>query len=101
MSRTAYTLGRLIQDFVRGRDLPWTALWFGTLPVIGNLAYPMQIVSSGRDSEDPLARFVLYDGMTVLGRRLPIWGGPDTLTEHYLNHLPDRVLGTQANQETG
>ncbi len=92
VSRTIYTLGRLIQDAIRGRELPWTALWVGTLPVIGNLAFPLQIVRSGRDSDDPLARFVLYDGMSVLGRRMPIWGGPDTLTEHVFNHLPDRVL---------
>jgi hypothetical protein len=92
VSRTIYTSGRLIQDAFRGRELPWTALWVGILPVIGNLAFPLQIVRSGRDSDDPLARFVLYDSMSVLGRRMPIWGGPDTLTEHVFNHLPDRVL---------
>lgn len=91
VGRTIYTGGRLIQNLVRGRELPWTALWVGLFPVIGNLAFPMQIVRSGRD-EDTIARFLLYDGCRVIGRRTPIWGGEDTLTEHWFNRVPDRVL---------
>ena len=91
VGRTIYTGGRLVQNLVRGRELPWTALWVGLFPVIGNLAFPMQIVRSGRD-EDTIARFLLYDGCRVIGRRTPIWGGEDTLTEHWFNRVPSRVL---------
>lgn len=90
--RTVYTSGRLIQNLLRGRELPWTALWIGLIPVIGNLAFPLQIVRSGREDEDTIARFILYDGCSVIGRRLPIWGGMDTLTEHWFNRLPDHVV---------
>jgi hypothetical protein len=92
VGRTAYTAGRMIQNLLRGRELPWTALWVGLFPVLGNLAFPLQIVRSGREDEDTIARFLLYDGCSVIGRRIPIWGGPDTLTEHWINHWPDRLV---------
>lgn len=94
VGRTVYTSGRLIQNLLRGRELPWTALWIGLIPVIGNLAFPLQIVRSGREDEDTIARFILYDGCSVIGRRLPIWGGMDTLTEHWFNRLPNHVVRT-------
>ncbi len=96
VGRTLYTGGRLAQNFLLGRELPWTAFWVGLLPVIGNLAFPLQIVRSSRGEEDLLAQFILYDGCSVIGRRLPIWGGTDTLTEHAFNHLPDRLVRGRA-----
>ena len=92
VARTAYTLGRFVHAFLKGRELPWTALVVGTVPVFGNLAYPLQLVASGRGEKDILAQFILYDSCTLLGRKLPIWGGPDTLTEHAFNHLPDHWI---------
>ena len=92
LARTLYTLGRLIQASLRGRRRPWIALLVGAIPVAGNLAYPLQLVYSGSGQNDLLARFMLYDGATAFGRKLPIWGGPDTLTEHYFNRLPERIL---------
>ena len=91
VGRTLYTGGRMIQNLMLGRELPWTALWVGLFPVIGTLAFPLQIVRSSRGDEDTIARFLLYDGFSVMGRRIPIWGGPNTLTEHWANHLPDRL----------
>ena len=91
-ARTAYTLGRLVQNAWRGHELPWTALFAGMLPIVGNLAFPLQIIASSREEEDVLAQFILYDGFTSLGRRVPIWGGPDTLTEHVFNHVPDAIV---------
>ena len=35
---------------------------------------PLQIVSSSRGSDDLLAQFILYDGCTAIGARIPIWG---------------------------
>jgi len=92
-ARTLYTLGRLVQSYLAGRERPWVALGAGLVPVLGNLAYPLQIVASSHVEEDRVAQFLLYDGCAALGRRIPIWGGRDTLLEHRFNHLPDLVVG--------
>ncbi|MCZ6598092.1 MAG: hypothetical protein O7B99_10665 [Planctomycetota bacterium] len=92
LARTAYTGGRLVQSTLRGREKPWIALFVGVLPVVGNFAYPLQLLYSSRIEEDDLARFILYDGCARIGEKLPIWGGRDTLTEHRLNRLPDRLV---------
>ncbi len=96
IARSVYTLARLLQNAVRGRERPWVALGTGTLPVIGNVAFPIQILSTGTDEEHAVARFILHDTFSRLGRWVPIWGGPDTLTEHVLNRLPDRSLRKRA-----
>ncbi len=90
--RTFYTLGRLVQASMQGRERPWIALGVGVLPIVGNLAYPLQIAYSGAGRDDRIAQFLLYDGCSLIGAKLPIWGGRDTLTEHVFNHLPDRLL---------
>lgn len=89
IGRTGYTAGRLLQSVLRGRERPWVALLVGALPVVGNFAFPLQILYSSTEGRDHLARFILYDGCARLGEHLPIWGGRDTLTEHRLNRLPD------------
>lgn len=86
--RTAYTLGRTIQAAARLQPLPWVALLVGVMPVIGNAAYPAQLLYSGEKGLG-LPRFILYDVMATLGRNLPIWGGADSLTEHFMNRMPD------------
>ena len=93
IARTIYTSARVAHATLAGRDRPWIALGVGALPVLGNLAYPMQIAWTGAGREEPLAQFLLYDGCALLGGKLPIWGGRDTLTEHATNHLPDLLLG--------
>jgi len=92
VGRTAYTAARCVQNLLRGRELPLVALWTGVVPVIGNLAFPFQIARSGAEDEDLVAQFLIYDGAALVGRRLPLWGGRDTLTEHACNHVPDRWL---------
>ena len=72
--------------------LSLVSLVVGTVPVFGNLAYPLQLVASGRGEKDILAQFILYDGFAAAGQALPIWGGKDTLTEHIVNRLPDRLI---------
>lgn len=91
IGRTAYTLGRTAQAAARRQPLPWVALVVGLLPVVGNLAYPAQLLWAA-GHEHRLARFLIYDGGASIGRRLPVWGGADTFTEHFFNRLPDRVL---------
>ena len=97
LARTLYTSGRLVQSWLHGRERPWAALAVGVLPVVGNFAYPLQIVWSSTEQEDDLARFILYDGFARIGAHLPIWGGKDTLTEHVLNRLPDRIIGLRGD----
>ena len=92
VGRTLYTSWRMGLNFLHGKELPWTAFWTGLLPVVGTMAFPFQIARSGREEGDVVAQFIVYDGCALVGRRLPIWGGRDTLTEHRFNHLPDRWL---------
>lgn len=92
LARTAYTLVRCVRCTWRREERPWVALAVGILPAIGNLAYPLQIVSRSREREDVIAQFILYDACSLIGRRLPFFGGRDTLLEHALNHLPDRIV---------
>jgi hypothetical protein len=92
IGRTAYTLGRIVQATLSGERPPWVALVIGLLPVIGNAAYPVEIVYRGAEREGKLAGFILYDTTTTVGEMVPIWGGRDTGIEHRTNHLSDLVV---------
>jgi hypothetical protein len=92
MLRTAYTAGRLVQSIVLRRERPWIALFTGTVPVVGNFAFPLQIFYSSTEDRDDLARFLIVDAATRAGRKVPIWGGADTLTEHWFNRFADGAL---------
>lgn len=98
LGRTAYTLGRLIQASFRGRERPWVALAWGLLPVVGNGAYPMQILYTSTERDHDVAKFILIDLFTAVGRKLPIWGGPDTQTEHFFNRMPAWFLSKLSMQ---
>ncbi len=100
-ARTLYTLCRLIQNAATGRERPWIALWVGAFPVLGNVAYPLQIICSGTHRDGSVARFILYDTFSRIGRCVPIWGGPDTLTEHLLNRCPDLVIRPPRSEALG
>ncbi len=101
MVRTLYTSVRMAQSLRRGRELPLVALGVGLVPVLGNFAYPVQILYSSTEEQDDLARFILYDGCARLGRHVPIWGGADTLTEHVFNRLPDRLVNLRRRRSSG
>ena len=73
--RTVYTAGRTVQAALQGREKPWSALVAGALPMVGNLAYPLQIAYCGTDRDHELARFILYDTFARFGQKVPIWGG--------------------------
>ena len=92
VARTLYTGGRCIQATCQGRERPWIALLTGLLPAIGNLAYPLQIIYCGTGRDRQLAQFILYDTFARTGEKLPIWGGQDTLTEHFLNRIPNLIV---------
>ncbi|MEZ4255699.1 MAG: hypothetical protein R3A78_08265 [Polyangiales bacterium] len=88
--RSVYTFGRLIQSLVTRAPPPWIAFWVGLLPVLGNFAFPIQLLYSGR--RDDVALFLVHDFAAAVGRYVPIWGGPDTLTEHLANRLVTPLL---------
>ncbi len=89
IGRTLYTTYRLLQATARGQRRPWVALGVGLLPVVGNTAFPAQLLASSTEANGELARFILYDALAASGRAVPIWGGADSLTEHYCNRLGD------------
>jgi hypothetical protein len=68
------------------------ALGAGVLPVVGNAAYPAQLLYCSVETTGGLARFIVYDTFAAMGRAVPIWGGSDTLIEHAFNRLADRVV---------
>ncbi len=101
VARSLYTSCRLVQAALNGRERPWIALVVGTLPVVGNFAYPVQLAWSSTERDDDLARFILHDGFARIGARIPIWGGRDTATEHWFNRLPDRLMRVRRRAPLG
>ena len=91
LGRSSYTLWRIIQSANRGNERPWIALVIGVFPLIGNLAFPIQMMYSAGSKDEKLARFMIDDGFTRIGRILPIWGGADTWTEHAFNRIPGNL----------
>jgi len=92
VARTVYTLLRVVQELAAGRRAPWVALGVGAVPTFGNLAFPIEILYSGTRAEGRIARFLLRDLFCRLGQWVPIWGGPDTLTEHVFHAIPAGVF---------
>lgn len=90
--RTIYTLSRMTQEYFQGQRLAWVALAIGILPSFGNLAYPMQLLYRSREESGALARFIVYDICTAMGRSMPIWGGKDSGVEHWFNRACDRFV---------
>ena len=87
IARTLYTGGRMAQAWTRGMRPPWIALAIGLLPVVGNAAYPAQLLYCSTESTGGVARFILYDALGTMGRAIPIWGGSDSLLEHGFNRV--------------
>jgi len=92
VARTIYTLVRIGSATLRGSERPWAALAVGLLPIVGNLAYPFQIVRSALSGDQLVARFLLTDSFTRAGEKVPIWGGADTGTEHLFNCAPSWLM---------
>ncbi|MFV0593633.1 MAG: hypothetical protein ACK5M7_19835 [Draconibacterium sp.] len=94
--RTVYTLGRMIYERLllptNRRHPRWIALFVGMIPTFGNLAYPTQMVYAAGSKSLELSEFLMYDVSSRIGSKIPIWGGKDTLTEHFFNHLPDVII---------
>jgi hypothetical protein len=92
-SRTVYTGFRMFQSAAEGKELPWLAFFVGMIPLmIGNIAYPCQMIYSAAGQRGKVASFIVYDTFTRVGGAIPIWGGEDTLTEHFFNRSASNVL---------
>jgi hypothetical protein len=93
LSRTVYSGFRLFQSATEGKELPWLAFFVGMIPLmIGNIAYPCQMVYSAAGQRGKIASFIVYDTFTRIGGAIPIWGGEDTLTEHFFNRGASHVI---------
>ncbi len=92
IGRTLYTCARVLQAFARHQRRPWVALGSGLLPVVGNVAYPAQLLHGSTERDGELARFILYDTLAATGRSVPIWGGADSLVEHWCCRLGDLAV---------
>jgi hypothetical protein len=64
------------------------ALATGWLPVVGSIAFPLQMFAA----RPRLSTFLLRDAASKLGRRVPIYGGADSRTEIALIHATDWVI---------
>ena len=80
---------RLKQDTRNPRLI---ALLLGMMPQVGNAAYPVQMIYSATTGSKELAEFLTYDISSRVGEKIPIWGGRDTRTEHFFNHIPDIIV---------
>lgn len=94
--RTLYTSGRMVYDRLRQDNSNGNprliALLVGMIPTLGNAAYPVQMIYSATSGSKELAEFLTYDTTSRVGEKIPIWGGRDTRTEHFFNHIPDIIV---------
>lgn len=86
LTRTLYTLWRMTHSLSKGKpNFPIIALIIGLFPVIGNLAYPAEIVYQGTGNKSKISKFILYAFSAKIGTKIPIWGGKDSEIEHFFN----------------
>ncbi len=83
IGRTIYTLSRLFQSIIQRQRKPWVALFVGAIQGVGTIAYPLQLIYRGTERSGELARFIVYDSLASIGRKVPIWGGRDSRVEHF------------------
>jgi hypothetical protein len=60
----------------------------GVLPVVGSVAFPLQMYAARSE----LSTFLIRDAASKLGRRVPIYGGPNSRTEIALIRASDRLI---------
>ena len=91
--RTLYTLWRFGHSLVKSKkNYPVITLIVGTLPVVGNLAYPLELVYRSSRKQDKLAKFIIYSLSARMGSNIPIWGGKDSGIEHFMVKIVSRFI---------
>ncbi len=101
--RTVYTLWRISHSLVKSRPHhPWVALGVGALPVVGNLAYPMELLyQSSSGNRNKLGRFISYSFSAKVGSNVPVWGGKDSEIEHLVTRICHKSLGWSISKSHG
>lgn len=64
------------------------ALLAGLLPVVGSVAFPLQMFAARSE----LSTFLIRDTASKLGRRVPIYGGPNSRTEIAMIRSTDTLV---------
>ena len=88
-ARTAITLWRMLHPS-RRHIRYFEALLIGPLPIIGSLAYPVQM----RASHPELSEFLLREAASRIGRMIPVYGGKDSRMEIWAIRAVNVVLET-------
>ncbi|NQV08398.1 hypothetical protein HQ529_00945 [Candidatus Woesearchaeota archaeon] len=94
-NRSVYTGFRKAQELFKPKEQRkprGLAFLTGLIPTAGSLAYPVQMMYSDASKRTELAEFMIYDTFTRVGANIPIYGGKDTRTEHFFNHIPDIII---------
>lgn len=87
LARTVVTLASWWST--RGDKIPHTeALLAGLLPMVGSIAFPLQMFAARSE----LATFLIRDAAAKLGRRVPIYGGPNSRTEIAMIRSTDLLI---------
>jgi hypothetical protein len=83
---------RSLQSALRLRPVPWVAFLFSLIPLVGIMAYPVQTIYSaaGKNKKSPALSYTIR--FTRIGVRIPIWGGKDTMTEHFFNRMARQTI---------
>ena len=90
--RTIYTLWRISHSLLKSRPhYPFVALMVGIFPMVGNLAYPLEILYQSAGKGNLLGKFMTCAFGAKIGSKIPIWGGKDTEIEHFFNRIGHRI----------
>ncbi len=93
VARTLYTGWRMTNSLVRSRPhFPFIAFTIGLFPIIGNLAYPAEIIYQSTGKKNKVAKFIVYSFSAKVGSKIPIWGGKDSEIEHFFNRVCHLIL---------
>ncbi len=99
--RTVYTLWRISHGLVKLRPhYPLVALVVGTLPVIGNFAYPMEILYRGTGKENMMGKFITCSLSSKIGAKIPVWGGRDSELEHFFGRFGHGIRNLRSRSRT-
>ena len=92
--RTVYTLLRMANSLVKNRNhYPFVALVVGALPIVGNVAYPLELLYQSTAKRNLLGRYMTYSFSAKIGAKIPIWGGKDSEIEHFFNRMCHIFIG--------
>lgn len=86
-ARTLVTLFSLLAN--RSHDVPHRhAMFVGAIPVVGSAAFIVQMWTAN----PAVSKFLLRDFASRFARKIPIYGGPDSRTEHAVLAIGERLL---------